>query len=76
MSFKSEPLPVLIYFAPQVSVVAFDSDQFNIYGLADGMKERGWSLNSLQFPICVHFCVTRNRLQLTTIPVTSHYHVY
>lgn len=49
---------------PEVSVVAFDSDQFNIYGLADGMKERGWSLNSLQFPICVHFCVTR----LHTLP--------
>jgi hypothetical protein len=46
-----------------VSVVAFDSEEFNIYGLSDGMKERGWSLNCLQFPISVHFCVTRNRFQ-------------
>jgi hypothetical protein len=44
-------------------VVAFDSPEFNIYGLSDGMKERGWSLNCLQFPISVHICVTRNRFQ-------------
>merc|ERR1712106_343003 len=44
---------------PDVSVVAFDSKDFNIYGLSDGMKERGWALNALQFPSCVHLCVTR-----------------
>jgi len=44
---------------PEVSVVAFTSDEFNIYGLSDLMKERGWGLNSLQFPVCVHICVTR-----------------
>jgi len=45
--------------APEVSVVAFASDKFNILGLGDGMKERGWILNSLQFPSCVHLCVTQ-----------------
>merc|ERR1740122_344146 len=44
---------------PEVSVVAFASDNFNIYGLSDGLKERGWALNALQFPSCVHLCVTR-----------------
>ena len=44
---------------PEVSVVAFASDKFNIYGLSDGLKERGWALNALQFPSCVHLCVTR-----------------
>ena len=44
---------------PEVSVVAFTSDKFNIYGLSDGLKERGWALNALQFPSCVHLCVTR-----------------
>ena len=44
---------------PEVSVVAFDSDQFNIYSLSDAMKGRGWALNALQFPACVHLCVTR-----------------
>ena len=44
---------------PEVSVLAFDSDDFNIYGLSDAMKSRGWALNALQFPACVHLCVTR-----------------
>lgn len=48
---------------PEVSVVAFSSDEFNIYGLSDMMKERGWGLNSLQFPVCVHICVTRLHTQ-------------
>ena len=40
-------------------MIAFTSDQFNVYGLSDGMKERGWALNALQFPSCLHLCVTR-----------------
>jgi len=44
---------------PEVSVVAVGSDEFNIYGLSDGMKQRGWGLNALQFPVCIHLCVTR-----------------
>lgn len=44
---------------PEVSVVAFGSDEFNIYGLTDALKERGWGLNALQFPTCAHMCVTR-----------------
>ena len=43
---------------PEVSVVAFSSDRFNILGVADRMKNLGWNLNSLQFPSCVHLCVT------------------
>ena len=43
---------------PDVMVVAFGSDEFNIYGLSDGMKKRGWNLNVLQFPSCIHLCVT------------------
>jgi len=50
---------ISIVGVPDVSVVAFDSKDFNIYGLSDGMKERGWALNALQFPSCVHLCVTR-----------------
>jgi glutamate/tyrosine decarboxylase-like PLP-dependent enzyme len=30
----------------------------DIYRVADAMKERGWSLNSLQHPPSVHVCVT------------------
>jgi len=50
---------IRILGVPEVSVIAFDSPQFNIYGLSDGLKTRGWALNNLQFPQCVHICVTR-----------------
>lgn len=38
--------------------VTLDSDQFNIYALMDLMKKRGWNLNALQFPACIHLCCT------------------
>lgn len=34
------------------------SHHFNIYGLGDLMKERGWNLNILQEPASVHLCCT------------------
>eukprot|EP01135_Chromosphaera_perkinsii_P002583 Nk52_evm99s224 gene=Nk52_evmTU99s224 len=43
---------------PQVSVVAFKSDKFDIYRLGNELSERGWNLNMLQFPSCIHICVT------------------
>ena len=43
---------------PEVSVVGFGSDHFNVYSVTDGMKNRGWSLNSLQFPVSAHICIT------------------
>jgi hypothetical protein len=30
----------------------------NVYSVADKMAKRGWSLNSLQNPACVHICCT------------------
>jgi len=48
---------------PDVSVVAFTSEKFNVYSLSDKLKERGWALNALQFPECVHLCVTRLHTQ-------------
>ena len=30
----------------------------NVYCVADNMSKRGWSLNSLQNPACVHLCIT------------------
>jgi len=43
---------------PQVCIVAIGSEIFNIYALSDEMKKRGWALNALQFPSCIHLCVT------------------
>lgn len=43
---------------PQVSVLAFSSDHFDIYTLNDRLKKLGWNLNALQFPSAFHLCVT------------------
>jgi len=39
-------------------VITFGADGFDIYRVLDAMTERGWSLNGLQRPACLHFCVT------------------
>ncbi|GAA55654.1 sphingosine-1-phosphate lyase 1 [Clonorchis sinensis] len=53
---------IVVYGDPQVCVVAFGSDRFDIYRLAQGLSElpngRGWCLNALQFPPALHLCVT------------------
>ncbi|TGZ72656.1 hypothetical protein CRM22_001959, partial [Opisthorchis felineus] len=53
---------IFVYGDPQVCVVAFGSDRFDIYRLAQGLSElpngRGWCLNALQFPPALHLCVT------------------
>eukprot|EP00095_Tigriopus_kingsejongensis_P003316 maker-scaffold612_size124412-snap-gene-0.23 protein:Tk03316 transcript:maker-scaffold612_size124412-snap-gene-0.23-mRNA-1 annotation:"sphingosine-1-phosphate lyase 1-like isoform x2" len=42
---------------PRSCIVAFTSDDFHIFSLADEMKERGWLLSCLQYPTCVHLYV-------------------
>lgn len=49
---------------PDVSVVAFDSTDFNILNLLDDMTARGWHLNALQNPNGIHIAVTK----LHTLP--------
>ncbi|KAI6195567.1 hypothetical protein M3Y94_01002100 [Aphelenchoides besseyi] len=46
---------------PDVSIVAFRSNEFNIYAVADLLQKRGWNLNSLQNPDGIHFCITYNQ---------------
>lgn len=36
--------------SPDVTVVAFRSNDFNIYAVGDALNKRGWNLNSLQNP--------------------------
>ncbi|THD19443.1 Sphingosine 1 phosphate lyase 1 [Fasciola hepatica] len=47
---------------PEVCVVAFGTDKFDIYHLSEGLSKlpngRGWALNNLQFPVALHLCVT------------------
>lgn len=39
-------------------IVAFASDDLNIYAVNDEMVRRGWSLNALQHPPSLHICCT------------------
>jgi len=49
---------IKLFGNPQVSVVAFGTDEANIFGISDMLKNKGWNLNNLQFPSCIHLCVT------------------
>ena len=55
-----------LYGSPSLSVVCFGPSRganktgktINIFNVGDAMAERGWNLNTLQNPPCVHLCVT------------------
>jgi sphinganine-1-phosphate aldolase len=38
---------------------SFTSDAFDIYHVADAMRERGWRFNGQQYPNAIHMAVTR-----------------
>lgn len=50
--------PELRILGDPLWVIAFTSDQVNIYQVLEEMTQRGWSLNGLHKPPCVHICVT------------------
>ena len=43
-------------------IVCFDSVGMDIYRVGSHMSNRGWELNSLQAPPCLHLCVTMNTI--------------
>jgi len=43
---------------PKAMVVAWSSDTIDIYRLADGLHKKGWNLNALHKPKCMHICIT------------------
>nr|CAH7728754.1 unnamed protein product [Callosobruchus chinensis] len=49
---------IFIFGQPVTSVIAIGSCDFDIYRLSTALKEKGWSLNNLQFPSGIHICVT------------------
>ena len=52
---------VTLFGEPNLSVVCFGPrgrDSPNIYHINDAMASRGWHLNVLQYPTCLHLCVT------------------
>lgn len=51
-------IPDLYVIGDPLFVIAFGSKEMDIYKIMDAMTERGWSLNGLYKPACVHLCAT------------------
>jgi sphinganine-1-phosphate aldolase len=51
-------IPELSIIGDPLWVIAFGSEQLDIYRVMDVMSERKWTLNPLHKPPCVHLCVT------------------
>lgn len=43
---------------PDASILAFTSDELDIYAIGDAMSERGWKLDAQQLPPALHLMVT------------------
>ena len=56
-------IPGLEVIGDPLFVIAFRSPELDIYHVLDAMGERGWSLNGLYKPPCVHLCVTLRHAQ-------------
>lgn len=56
-------IPGLRVLGDPLWVIAFTSDDADIYDVLDRMTNRGWSLNGLQNPAAVHLCVTLRHTQ-------------
>lgn len=46
-----------------LSVIAVDSPNLNIYAIHEQMKKKGWSLNTIQNVNGIHLCLTANHLR-------------
>jgi glutamate/tyrosine decarboxylase-like PLP-dependent enzyme len=51
-------IPELHILGDPLWVIAFGSKDMNIYQVMEQMTHKGWSLNGLHKPPCVHICVT------------------
>lgn len=52
---------LVLYGEPDLSVVCFGPSKatsISIYAVADELTAKGWNLNILQYPACVHIAVT------------------
>ncbi|MHB8438793.1 MAG: pyridoxal phosphate-dependent decarboxylase family protein [Acidimicrobiales bacterium] len=58
-----EAIPELFVLGDPLWVIAFASDQLDVYAVMDQMSARGWSLNGLQNPPAVHICTTLRHAQ-------------
>jgi sphinganine-1-phosphate aldolase len=58
-----ETIPDLYVLGDPLYVIAFASPTLDIYQVMEYMSRRGWSLNGLHRPSCVHLCVTLRHTQ-------------
>lgn len=58
-----EDVPGLRVLGDPLWVIAFASDELDIYRVMDFMSHRRWNLNGLHRPACVHLCVTLRHTQ-------------
>jgi sphinganine-1-phosphate aldolase len=56
-------IPELILLGDSLFVIAFASGSLDIYKVLEAMAHKGWSLNGLHKPSCVHLCVTLRHTQ-------------
>jgi sphinganine-1-phosphate aldolase len=56
-------IPELRLLGDPLFVIAFGSDELDIYKVLDFMSRRKWSLNGLHKPSCIHLCVTLRHTQ-------------
>jgi glutamate/tyrosine decarboxylase-like PLP-dependent enzyme len=56
-------MPDLTLLGDSLFVIAFASPTLNIYQVMERMAARGWSLNGLHRPVCLHLCVTLRHTQ-------------
>ncbi len=57
-------IPQLRVLGDPLWVIAFASDELDIYRVMEQMTHKGWSLNGLHRPACVHIAVTLRHTQL------------
>ena len=58
-----EQIPELKVLGDPLWVIAFSSDDIDVYAVMDQMSARGWNLNGLQHPPAAHICVTLRHAQ-------------
>lgn len=56
-------IPDLYVLGDPLWNIAFASETLDIYKVMDQLSERGWNLNGLHKPACVHICVTLRHTQ-------------
>jgi glutamate/tyrosine decarboxylase-like PLP-dependent enzyme len=58
-----QKIPELRILGDSLFVIAFSSDSLDIYKVLEAMTHKGWNLNGLHKPACIHLCVTLRHTQ-------------